>query len=358
MTDLFELLKSLLSAPGPSGYEETAARLIADHWRPLADEIHLSRLGSVHALKRGRAPAPRFSLLLAAHMDTIGLMVSGIQEGFLLLTPIGGVDARILPGQAVIVHATGNGRGEALPGVIALLPRAETGAPDFAHLRLDLGLPAAQVAESVQVGDLVTFETEAVRMSDEIVCAAGLDNRASLAVVTLCLQGLHSRSHAWDVWAAATVQEEVTANGAATSAYQVRPSLAIAVDTTYGKGPGADDWNTFPLGKGPTLGYGPNIHPYLYRRFKQLVEQLEIPYTTEFMPSSSGTDGMAIQVTAEGIPTFVLSIPIRNMHTPVEMACLTDLQRAARLLTEFIASLEVDFLERMTWDDDLQTRSL
>lgn len=350
MTDLFPLLKSLLAVPGLSAHEGAAAHLIAEYWRPLTDEISLSRLGSVQALKRGVACAPRPSLLLAAHMDTIGLMVSGIEDGFLRLTSIGGVDARILPGQAVIVHA-GGGR-DNLPGVVTALPRAETGAPDLAHLRVDLGLLPSQVAESVQVGDLVSFETETVPLSGETASGAGLDNRASVAAVTLCLQELQSRSHAWDVWAVATVQEEVTAGGAATSAFHVQPSLAIAVDTTYGKGPGADDWNTFPLGQGPTLGYGPNIHPALYRRFQELAAQHEIPCATEFMPSSSGTDGMALQVTAAGIPTFVLSIPIRNMHTPVEMACLTDIRRAGRLLAEFVAGLEADFLEHIAWDDE------
>jgi putative aminopeptidase FrvX len=351
MAGLFPLLKSLLAVPGLSGREGAAARLIADHWRSLADEVDLGRLGSVHALKRGVADAPRPSVLLAAHMDTIGLMVSGIQDGFLRLTPIGGVDARILPGQAVIVHATGNDRQQDLPGLLAALPGTQAEALDFAHLCLDLGLPASQVAESVLVGDLVSFGTEAVQMSGETVSGAGLDNRASIAAVTLCLQELRSRSHAWDVWAVATVQEEVTGSGAAASAFQMRPGLAIAIDTTFGKGPGADDWNTFSLGKGPTLGYGPNIHPALYRRFKALATQLDLPCATEFMPSSSGTDGMAMQVAAEGVPTFVLSIPIRNMHTPVEMACLTDIQCAGRLLAEFVAGLERDFLETLSWDE-------
>ncbi len=351
MADIFPFLKSLLALPGLSGHEGAAARFIADQWQTLADEVHMSRLGSVHALKRGIADEPRPSVLLAAHMDTIGLMVSGFQNGFLRLTPIGGVDARILPGQAVIVHATGNHRQEDLPGVLAVLPGTPADALDFAHLCLDLGLPASQVAESVQVGDLVSFGAEAVQMSGETVSGAGLDNRASIAAVTICLQELRSRSHAWDVWAVATVQEEVTASGAATSAFQMRPCLAIAIDTTYGQGPGAEDWNTFPLGKGPTLGYGPNIHPALYRRFKELAAQLDLPCVTEFMPSSSGTDGMAMQVAAEGVPTFVLSIPIRNMHTPVEMACLTDIQRAGRLLAEFVTGLERDFLETLSWDD-------
>jgi len=192
---------------------------------------------------------------------------------------------------------------------------------------------------------------EAVEMSGEIVSGHSIDNRASVAAVTLCLQELQSRSHEWDVWAVATVQEEINLGGSATSAFQLRPDLAIAVDTTFAKGPGANDWRTFPLGKGVTFGHGPNIHPFLFKQFKELAERLEIPYATEILPKSSGTDGMATQVTAEGIPTFVLSIPIRYMHTPVEMVTLKDIQRAGRLLAEFVGGLEMDFMQTIVWED-------
>jgi endoglucanase len=188
-------------------------------------------------------------------------------------------------------------------------------------------------------------------MSGEIVSGHSIDNRASVAALTLCLQELQSRSHSWDVWAAATVQEEIDYAGAATSAFQLRPDLAIAVDCTFAKGPGTNHWDTFELGKGPTFGHGPNIHPYLFKRFKNLAERLEIPYATEVIPKSSDTDGMAMQITAEGIPTFVLSIPVRNMHTPVEMVALKDIQRAGRLLAEFIVGLEPGFMSAITWDD-------
>jgi endoglucanase len=207
------------------------------------------------------------------------------------------------------------------------------------------------VASLVQAGDPVSFGTEAVEMAGETVSGHSIDNRASVAAVTLCLQELRSRSHAWDVWAVATVQEEIDYAGSSTSAFQLRPDLAIAVDTTFGKGPGANGWETFELGKGPTFGHGPNIHPFLHKQFKELAERLEIPYAIEIMPKSSDTDGMAMQISAEGIPNFVLSIPIRYMHTPVEIVMLKDVQRAGRLLAEFIAGLEPDFMSTITWDN-------
>ena len=353
MTNILPFLKSLLSVPGLSGYESSAASLIETEWRPLVDELSLSRLGSVHGLKKGAGPDPRPSIMLAAHVDTIGLMVTQIEDGFLRITPIGDVDARILPGQAVVVHTAKDD----LPGVIVmpppklLPPRAGNGVVDISHLFVDVGLLPSKMATLVHIGDLVSFETEAIEMSGEIVSGHSLDNRASVAAVTLCLQELGSKSHQWDVWAAATVQEEIDYIGAATSAFQLRPDLAIAIDATFAKGPGANGWEAFELGQGPTFGHGPNIHPFLFKQFKELAERLEIPHATEPMPESSGTDGMAVQITAEGIPTFVLSIPVRNMHTPVEMVNLKDIQRAGRLLAEFIAGLKPDFMNTITWDD-------
>jgi len=222
---------------------------------------------------------------------------------------------------------------------------------DIAHLFVDVGLLPSKVASLVRVGDLVSFGTEAVEMPGEIVSGHSLDNRVSVVALTLCLQELQSKIHAWDVWAAATVQEEINYIGAYTSAFQLQPDLAIAIDVTFAKGPGANNWETFELGKGVTFGHGPNIHPFLFKEFRELAEQLEIPFSTEIMPKPSGTDGMATQVTAEGVPTFVLSIPVRYMHTPVEMVTLKDIQRAGRLLAEFVGSLEMDFVQRIVWEE-------
>jgi endoglucanase len=127
--------------------------------------------------------------------------------------------------------------------------------------------------------------------------------------------------------------------------------LAVAVDVTWAKSPGTPDHETFPLGKGPTLGWGPNIHPGLHKSFKTLADEMEIPYALEVMPRRSGTDADSLQIAAEGIPTMVITIPLRYMHTPVEMVSLKDIQRTAHLLSEFIAHLEIDYMETLSLDD-------
>ena len=364
MTDILPFLKELISAPGLSGYEDPAARIIEVKWRPLVDEIRRGRLGSLHGLRRATretpAGAPAPSVMVTTHMDAIGLMVTDLVDGFMHITSVGGVDPRILPGQQVIVHASGvraaSGEPRPLPGVIAqpparLLP-PETGDGPLAleHLLVDTGLPARRVSEWVRVGDLVSFAQPPIELSGETLAGHTLDNRASVAALTVCLEELQTRPHGWDVWAVASTQEEVGLKGAYASAFELRPTFAIAVDVTFAKGPGASDWSTFPLGKGPTIVAGPNIHSALSTALQVLADRLELPYQLEYTPTHSGTDGLATQTTREGIPTLVMGLPLRYMHTPVELVAVKDIQRLGRLLAEFISSLAPDFMDTIVWD--------
>jgi putative aminopeptidase FrvX len=351
-TELLALLTSLLASPGLSGYEGSIRKVIEPVWRPLTDEISVSRLGSLHGLKKGSGPEPRPTILIAAHMDAIGLMVTSIVDGFLRVTEVGGLDPRVLPGQLVTVH----GRQD-IPGVIVQPPAhlrpksAGKGPVPLKYLLVDTGLKPQRVKNLIRSGDLISFAQEPFQMQGDTIVGHSLDNRASLAALTHFLDELKKRNHVWDVWAVATVQEEVTMGGAKTSAFQLRPQLAIAIDVTWGKSTGTPDHKTFALGKGPTLGLGPNIHPGLHKSFKELADSLEIPYAVEVMPRHSGTDAYDLQVAAEGIPTMVVSIPLRYMHTPVEVVALKDIQRTAHLLSEFIAHLDRDFMDKLTLDE-------
>jgi endoglucanase len=303
MTELLPFLKQLISAPGLSGHEAPIRQLVEEAWRPLTDELQHSRLGSLHGVRRGNAAEPRHSLLFTAHMDAIGLMVTSVVDGFLRLTQVGGIDPRVLPGQLVTVH----GRQE-LPGTIVqpplhMLP-PETGSDPvpLEHLLVDTGLLPRQVGQLVRVGDLVSFAQPPLELGENYLAGHSLDNRASVAALTHCLEELKGRSLSWDLWAAATTQEEVTLGGAMTSAFQLRPTLAVAIDVTFARSPGTPSHQSFPFGKGPTHGWGPTIHPALQKAFKDLAERLEIPYKLEALPHRSGTDADALQIAAEGIP--------------------------------------------------------
>jgi endoglucanase len=351
MTDILPFLKSLISVAGLSAYEDPVLLLIKKEWMPLVDEVSTSRIGSLHALKRGSGPGKRPAIMIATHMDAIGLMVTRIVEGMLHVGEIGGVDARILPGAPVVVHGQ-----RKLPGVVAIpplltLPEDKRTDPiGLRNLLVDVGLPPASVQALVRVGDLISFDTKPMELAGETLSGHSLDNRASVAALTVCLQDLKKKQHAWDVWAVATVQEEETLAGAATSAFALHPALAVAVDVAHAKGPGADNWQTVGLGKGPALAWGANLHPFLHRRLEELAKRLEIPFSVDLAPEHSGTDAHALQVAREGIPTMLLSIPLRYMHTPVEVVAIKDVQRVGRLLAEFISELESDFVSTISWE--------
>src|SRR5512140_3543847 len=260
MTEILPFLKDLISAPGLSGYEDPAANIIAEKWRPLVQEISRGTTGSLQGLRRGTGKEPRPSVMIATHMDAIGLMVTGITNGFLRITRVGGVDVRVLPGTPVNVFATGAGAtgaatrtGKAngrlpLPGVVAqpsaqLLPEdAGDGPVAMEHLFIDTGLLPQKVSELVRVGDLVSFAQPPSELSGETLSGHSLDNRASVAALTVCLEELQSRPHIWDVWAVATTQEEAGYIGAIGSTFELHPTIALAVDVTFARGPGASDW--------------------------------------------------------------------------------------------------------------------
>jgi len=358
MQETKNLIKQLVAIPGLSGHEQKIREHLSGLWHPLTDEIHSSKLGSLHCLRKGTGAAPRQSILIATHMDAIGMMVTAIQDGLLRVTKIGGVDNRTLPGLTVKVHTQA---GE-VEGLVILppdhaLPANQLGnTVDIQFLFVDTGLPEREVARMVNIGDLVTFSLDAMDLGDGYLSAPALDNRASVAVLTQTLQILQSRKHLWDVWAVATVQEEVGLQGAATSGFALDPTLAVVVDVNFGSGPGAPSHETFELDKGPTFDFGPSTHPKLYQAFIDYAKQQEIPFHRCVYSRGSGTDADKLQLAAEGIPTMVIGLPLRYMHTPVETIQVRDIQRSARLIAGFIESLDENFIDTLHWDDESEQK--
>ncbi|MFL7791251.1 MAG: M42 family metallopeptidase [Anaerolineae bacterium] len=350
------LLKQLSEATGITGFEEPVCELLRQVWNPFVDEMQVGKLGSLIALKRGAASDrnPRPRLMLAAHMDEIGMRVTGIEEGFLRITRVGGTDRRVLLGSEVVVHSSRASRGgHDLPGIVAtrpphvLPPQERKKTVGWDQIFVDVGLPPREVKRLVSVGDLVSFQREVTELKNRRLAGKAFDDRACVAILTLTLERLAEVRHDLDVFAVATVQEEIGLKGALTAAYGVAPDLAVALDVTFGKQPGAPDVDTLPLGDGPVIAIGPNFHPGVVARLKEVAEAHEIPYQLEPVPGRSGTDAWAIQVTREGVPTALISLPLRYMHQPVETLDVLDVERAARLLAAFIAGLEANFLEKL-----------
>ncbi len=339
-------LKRLVEVHAPSGYETPVAALLRDDWAGLVDAFESDRLGSLIGVKRGRGEHRR-KIMLAAHMDEIALMVRQIENGFIFVQRIAGIDPRVMLAQTVLVH----GR-RALPGVVATMPPHMLSAADRKQylpidaLVVDVGLPAAEVEALVSVGDLVTVEGPMIDLKGRRAAAKAMDDRACIAAMTTCLEMLRGMNHSWDVYAAATVQEEVGLRGATTAANHIRPDCAIALDVGFADQPGVK--NGARLGGGPQLGIGANFHPRMVQRLKDIAAYHEIKWQPDIMPARTGTDAWAIQVSRGGVPTALLSIPLRNMHSPVETLDLKDIERTGRLLAHFIAALDDDFSDYLS----------
>lgn len=354
---LLDALRRLTQPPGASGHEGRAGRALVALLEPLVDRVAADRVGSVVAFKKAndRRPAGR-KLLLAAHLDEIGLMVTGIEPGgYLRFTQIGGFDPRVLLGQEVLVHP-GSKPGLELPGVIGAKPphyqspsEQESVVP-MADLYIDLGLPERKTRSLVAVGDAATLCGSLAELHGGRISAKALDDRACLAGLVRALAMLGSMQFSWDVYAVATAQEEAGLGflGAASSAFNLRPDLAIVLDVSHADMPLAPEHKTFGLGKGPVIAIGPNIHPAASDRLIQTARRLEIPFQIEPLAGNSGTDAVDIQVAGSGIPTALVGVPVRYMHTPVETASLADIDRLSRLLASFVSDLgNID----LSWKD-------
>ncbi|MCO5196435.1 MAG: M20/M25/M40 family metallo-hydrolase [Anaerolineae bacterium] len=351
--ETLQLLRTLSEARGPSGLERAATDVIADLWQPFVDSIAVDRLGSLVATKNGSGTAPRPRLMLSAHCDEIALMVTDVVEangfGFLRVTAVGGVDIRHLYSQRVVVH----GR-EDIPGVLASLPTRllpedrRSGAYGFEDLMVDVGLSAESTRDLIRIGDFVTFDQQLVELVNGRVAGKALDNRASVAAVTICLEQLHGREHVWDVLAVASSQEETRLLGAATSAYRLQPDAAVALDVSYATSYNAKDSINVELGSGPMIDQCINIHPGINKALIDAAKALEIKFTHVGYGGNSGTDAQYIQIARAGIPTGLLSIPQRYMHTMVETVDIKDVERTGRLLAEFVVRLSADFIDTIS----------
>lgn len=334
-----QTLARLCALSGPSGFEENVTKAAAELLRPLTDEVYFTRLGSVVGVRRcGRENAPK--LLLDAHLDEIGFIVTGHDEGFLRFAPLGGVDPRMLPDREITLMTE-----PPVTGVVICLPPhvQEDGEQDrslpIKELCIDVGLSQETAKERIPVGTPTAYRGGCAPLGEELLCGKALDDRAGFAVLLDVLERLQGKELDVDLYVLGSTQEETHSTGAITAAYEIAPAMCVAVDVTHGDTPDGPKHETFKLGGGPVIGVGPNCARSLSGRLKELAGELEMPIQIEVMAGSSGTNAWPIQVSREGVATAVLSIPERYMHTPVEVVNKKDLEDAARLLAACVESL-------------------
>ncbi|WP_236588086.1 M20/M25/M40 family metallo-hydrolase [Tumebacillus amylolyticus] len=345
------VMKAMLADHGVSGHEDGIARQFSEALTHFTSDIRIDKIGNLIARVDGDGPGPRPSVLLAAHMDEIGLMVTKIERGgFLRVTNVGGVDPRSQVAQEVLVH----GRHGDYVGIVGSKPphltsQEERGkAAPLPDLFIDLGMPEEMVRENVRIGDTVTIRREPIELQYDRIAAKSLDNRASVAAVLECLAELKRLKVGVDVYAVGTVQEERGRIGAGPAAFGVNPDIAIAIDVTFGEYAGAPVDGAFPLDGGPTILFGPNSHQKITRSLTETADSLNMPYAYEYIQSDSGTDAHLLQIQREGIATGLVSIPLKNMHTSVETVCYRDIERAGKLLAHFIAGIDRAYVEGLS----------
>lgn len=340
MYELKTHLKALSEAHAVSGHEAPIAALLAETWQPWVDAIDRDGLGSFIGIKRGTGQG---KIMLAAHMDEIGMIVREVVDGFLFVSGVAGIDARLQLAQPVIVHGA-----RPLKGVVAATPphllsaEARGQYPALDQLVVDVGLPHEEVVQLVRVGTIITPDAPMRELLNGLVCGKAFDDRACVAIMSETLRHLQALQHTWDVYATATVQEENGLYGALTAAQHIAPDIAIALDVTFAPQNGVPADSASEIGGGPAIGLGVNFHPKLYERLIDTAKRHEIKYQVDVIPMRSGTDAWSIQTALEGIPTALLSIPIRNMHSVNETLDLKDIERAGRWLAHFIAELDAE----------------
>jgi len=343
------LLRDLLAARGPSGYESAPAGV----WREAAGafaQVSSDVVGTPLALvaaKHGLQGAPR-RLLVVGHIDEIGLIVTHIDdEGYLWFRAVGGWDAQILVGQRVVLdtsHGTVTGVVGKKP-VHLLRDEDRKKVADIRELHIDIGArDGAQAREMVRIGDVAVIESAPAELPNGRLTARALDNRLGSFVALEAARLVAEAGGAqWELAAVAAVQEETTFGGSRTSAFALEPDAAIVVDVTHATdAPGIDvkEAGKHELGSGPVITRGSNLNHGLFELLVQAAEEEKIPFTVEASGRATGTDADAVHISRGGVPTGLVSIPIRYMHSPVELVQLDDVHACARLLAA--AALRLD----------------
>jgi endoglucanase len=341
-----ELFRRLITTAGPSGHEGQVARVWREGCEPWAAEVRADNVGSSLARVPGTADGP--TLAVIGHIDEIGVHVSHIDDdGYLRFGEVGGWDPVVLVGQRIRIAA----RSGEVAGVIGRKPIHLLRGPDrekvpqVKDLHIDIGAKDGDEARSmVRIGDAGVVDVQPIELPGDRLVSRSLDNRIGCFVAAEAARLVAEDGGApGDVVALAVVQEETTFSGSRTSAFSLHPDLAVVVDVTFATDqPGIDlgPITKHPLGSGPVVARGTVLHPVVTELLYDTAEQEGFEFTVESLGRTTGTDADAVNVARGGIPTGLVSVPIRYMHSPVELVSMGDIAAAARLIAAFARRLE------------------
>ena len=338
--DIAELIIQMSTPPGPAGFETRAAEIAEGFLKPYMDEVWKDVLGNVIGVKRcGAENAPK--LLLDAHVDEIGLIVTGIEDGFLRFATLGGVDSRVLPAAEVKILCD-----PPVMGVVATMPPHVLKKDEMEKavkidgLFIDVGLSKEDAERKIPLGTPAVFNTTAQMLGESMICGRALDDRAGFAAIIRALELIGYAKLNVDLYIMASAQEEVGTRGAKTGAFSIDPDYSIVIDVGHAQTPDLKSGDGLDLNS-VAIAVGPNMNRAFTDKIIKTAEAHEIKHQIEVIArGESGTNARSIQISREGVATALLSIPLKYMHTPVEVISVSAAEDTARLICEAVKSME------------------
>ncbi len=341
-----EFLREVTALPGVTGNERKVAEYVAAAFKDLVDDVEVDALNCVYAHKKGNGPR----VMVCAHLDEIGGMVEKIEDdGGVRFSFVGGVDPRVMPGMRVRVCGK-----ETLQGVVGAkaphLLSAQEKEKNYAReeMFIDLGMPADEIKKVVSVGDNVCFDARFMRLLNDRYVTKTADDRACVAIMLRAAELMKKMSCEADVTFVATCQEEIGCYGAKVAGYKLDPDFGVAFDVCHGITPGADKYDTFELDS-LVAAKGPFINPYLRKKLDEVAAAQNVTLQTDVDPRSTGTDADTLTLARAGVPTILFSLPLKYMHTNVELLSMKALKEGARLLAAYLCAVD------STWEAELWT---
>lgn len=325
--DIKKVLKELSMADGLGGIKN--ALIVAENELKKFAKVRFSGNSLIGVMDSHKST----TVMLDAHIDQIGMMVTSIKDGFLKVSAAGGIDARMLPAMRVNIYGK-----KTIKGVFCSVPphlaKKDDSAPSLDNLYIDTGFDSLEGI--VSVGDRVAFDMSFTELSGDLVTGKSLDNRAGVASLILAAERLSKKELPCNVIILFSDMEEIGGDGAKTETFSLSPQRAIVVDVSFGNAPEIPPEKTGVLGNGGMIGISPALSKEITDNLQKAAEKANIPYQLEVMGGKSSTNADHIAVTKSGVPTGLVSIPLRNMHTPVEVVSIKDIESVADILCEYI----------------------
>jgi len=333
--NLKETIFTLSETSGASGNEEKISAVVLGMLRKYAPDAEIKNGNVIGNYGTFQENLPL--LVLDAHIDQVGFIVTYItDEGFIKFNQLGGIDRRLLPAQPVTIHGKKD-----IKGVICSIPphltSGNTEVLKFEDMAIDTGLTKSELEENIQYGDSITYDVKCRELTGSRITGKALDDRCGIASILYALELLQDRKLKYNVTVIFSAQEELGERGAKIGAFEVNPDIALAVDVSFAYAIGEDEKKCGYLGKGAMIGISPSLSREISYSLINKAKEKNIPYQIEVMEGMTSTNADRYSVNREGAKTCTVSIPLRNMHTPVEVIDLKDVELTGRLIAEFIA---------------------